>query len=223
MRSWYLSWSMLSISLTSVFMWLKSTSIWRGVHKATLAMCSEKHPLCPLCCNHFTAHEDDSPFLKEIKDAVSKNLILRYQDPVLSSFRGESSCLDSRTKNNKCLMDTGAWGWLHEKLVETMLKAQPVLVKQESTASSSESDGPPPSKKCLLASLLDSDDEKPEFLGITTTNQEMVEKELAANRKIPWLPFDNDPMGFWKERCYKLPYLTALAKKCCLWTCVQHN
>ena len=195
-------------------------NLMREMYKATLAMCSEKHPTVSIVLpmlfklkNHFTAHEDDSPFLKEIKDAVLKNLSLRYQDPALSSFLEESSCLDPRTKNNKCLVGTDAWSRLKEKLVEKMPKAQPVIVKQESAASSSESDGPPPSKKCLLASLLDWDDEEPEFLGITNTNQEMAEKELAAYRNMSKLPFDKDPMGFWKEKCYELPYLTALAKQ----------
>lgn len=113
---------------------------------ATLVLCEEKSPtaglLLPLLnklTDHFKAKEDDSAFVKSLKNAVGSNLLTRYTDLNLKNFLEEASALDPRTKNKACISEK-TWDRIEDKMC--ILVVTEITVKSEITHSDKSDDIP---------------------------------------------------------------------------------
>lgn len=106
---------------------------------ATLVLCEEKSPtaglLLPLLnklTDHCKAKEDDSAFVKSLKNAVGSNLLTRYTDLNLKTFLEEVSALDPRTKYKACISEK-TWDRIQDKMC--ILDVTEIIVKSEITHS----------------------------------------------------------------------------------------
>jgi hypothetical protein len=107
---------------------------------ATVALCEEKSPTASLILpllgklkKHFTICDNDSAFVKSIKEMIGKNLALRYTDQDIVNFLEEASALDPRTK--RCtFIDSKTWERIITKcanIVTMQKKFDTTTVKQE--------------------------------------------------------------------------------------------
>ncbi|KAE9523138.1 hypothetical protein AGLY_016452 [Aphis glycines] len=174
------------------------------------------HRLIKSLLNTLKVSEIDTNFLTTVKKLILDDL--KYRREMLGLILAKSSALDPRFRELKFLSEEEketVWKQLENELKE--LITDPKIENEEELISESileneehfETHSPP--RKKLRSLMIDSDDDDEDDYSVTQSPT-MKQLEEYKNLKIK-VPYDQDPLNWWKENESKYSAVSLLAKK----------
>ncbi|XP_008189493.1 zinc finger BED domain-containing protein 1-like [Acyrthosiphon pisum] len=174
------------------------------------------HRLIKSLLNTLKVSEIDTHFLTTVKKLILDDL--KYRREMMGLILAKSSALDPRFRELKFLSEeekVTVWKQLENELKE--LITDPEIENEEELISESileneehfETHSPP--RKKLRSLMIDSDDDDEDDYSITQSPT-MKQLEEYKNLKIK-VPYDQDPLNWWKENESKYSAVSLLAKK----------
>ncbi|XP_078682098.1 E3 SUMO-protein ligase ZBED1-like [Branchiostoma floridae x Branchiostoma belcheri] len=200
-------------------------------YKMTVAMSSEKRatsgqvlPLLDKLEQHLVEKADDDKFIKDIKGAIRKDLVTRYQEETRREFLEEASALDPRFKGSAVVTED-VW----DRIADTIevCQAQDVQVKEEPVESAEpvpvadreeSEDTPANAKKAKLTAMEEIFEDEDEDVVVTHVQPPVpvrlrVQAEMHKYKSLPRLKSTDDVIAFWQGKGEELPLLSKQARK----------
>ncbi|KAK0155324.1 Zinc finger BED domain-containing protein 1 [Merluccius polli] len=200
------------------------------LYTSTLCVSSDKTPTCsqilPILTKleaHYSAADEDNPFVAAIKEKVWGDLEKRYQDQDIQNFLQEATLMDPRFKGRLGVGVAEAWWDRLEKAVIDRLPTEEDPDGDDEVEEDQADRHPRGAHRMSALEQLFADEDR-ELLHTTMSTSsalsitEQVQKEIELYKGMPAIPSGQDPVAWWWGKRDTFPNLSALSE---VYLCVQ--